>query len=239
MGQGVVFRLGPRVNATPISIHSLLVLPSKHEKRSESISPPFLRQNQESQRAPREAAVRHRFPNSHLCIPPTLLPRFSPPSSPKLSLRRLRQRMRLDMTGLRKKVGNSEKFMVSIGERLTRRDQYDRSGCHTHALAAAGGIHLGYHTHYVVDGGKHRIILSVLVVPGEVMDNQPMLDLFWYVYFRWHVRPKQLTGDTKYATIENIKAIEDAHIRAYVPLPDWEHMTPYYGSSQFTGFCRT
>jgi hypothetical protein len=40
-----------------------------------------------------------------------------------------------------------------------------------------GGIHLGYHTHYVVDGGKRRIILAVLVVPGEVMDNQPMLDL--------------------------------------------------------------
>src|SRR5205807_5907549 len=48
------------------------------------------------------------------------------------------------------------------------------------------------------------------------------------------VQPKQVTSDTKYGTIENIKAIEDAHIRAYVPLPDWEHMTPYYGSSQFT-----
>jgi Transposase DDE domain len=97
-----------------------------------------------------------------------------------------------------------------------------------------GGIHLGYHTHYVVDGGKRRIILAVLVVPGEVMDNQPMLDLLWYVYFRWHVRPRHVTGDTKYATIENIKAIEDAHIRAYVPLPDWEHKTAYYGPAQFT-----
>src|SRR5712692_2801651 len=97
-----------------------------------------------------------------------------------------------------------------------------------------GGIHLGYHTHYVVDGGKRRIILAVLVVPGEVMDNQPMLDLLWYVHFRWRVWPRHVTGDTKYGTIENIKAIEDAHIRAYVPLPDWEHMTPYYGPSQFT-----
>jgi hypothetical protein len=49
-----------------------------------------------------------------------------------------------------------------------------------------GGIHLGYHTHYVVDGGKHRIILSVLVILGEVMDNQPMLDLLWRVLFRWY-----------------------------------------------------
>ncbi|MFL5664264.1 MAG: transposase [Ktedonobacteraceae bacterium] len=41
-------------------------------------------------------------------------------------------------------------------------------------------------------------------------------------------------GDTTYGTIENIKAIEDAHIRAYVPLPDWDHRTPYYGPDQFT-----
>jgi len=96
-----------------------------------------------------------------------------------------------------------------------------------------GGVHLGYHTHYVVDGGKHRIILAVLVVPGEVMDDRPMLDLLWHVYFRWHVRPRQATGDTKYGTIENIKAIEDAHIRAYIPLPDREHLTAYYGPAQF------
>src|SRR6266566_422582 len=97
-----------------------------------------------------------------------------------------------------------------------------------------GGTHLGYHTHYVVDGGKRRIILAVLVTPGEVMDNHPMLDLLWHVHFRWRLRPQHVTGDTKYGTIENIKAIEDAHIRAYVPLPDWEHKTSYYGPAQFT-----
>src|SRR5215472_1762653 len=37
-----------------------------------------------------------------------------------------------------------------------------------------GGHHLGYHTHYVVDGGKSRIILAALVTPSEVMENQPM-----------------------------------------------------------------
>src|SRR5215467_8024442 len=36
------------------------------------------------------------------------------------------------------------------------------------------GHHLGYHTHYVVDGGKSRIILAALVTPSEVMENQPM-----------------------------------------------------------------
>ena len=80
-----------------------------------------------------------------------------------------------------------------------------------------GGTHLGYHTHYVMDGGKRRIILGVLVVPGEVMDNQPMLDLLWRVLFRWRIRPKQVTGDMTYGTVENIKAIEDVHLRAYIP----------------------
>ena len=42
-----------------------------------------------------------------------------------------------------------------------------------------GGTHMGYHTHYVVDGGKARIILQALVTPSEVMDNQPMRDLLW------------------------------------------------------------
>jgi transposase len=98
----------------------------------------------------------------------------------------------------------------------------------------SGGLHLGYHTHYVVDGGKQRIILTTLVTPAEVMDNQPMLDLLWHTVFRWHLHPSQVTGDTKYATIENIKAIEDAHIHAYVPLPDWEHMTAFYGPSKFS-----
>jgi hypothetical protein len=68
-----------------------------------------------------------------------------------------------------------------------------------------GGIHLGYHTHYVVDGGKRRIMLAVLVVPGEVMDNQPMLDLLWYVSFRWRVRPRHVTGDTNYGTMGNTR----------------------------------
>jgi hypothetical protein len=86
----------------------------------------------------------------------------------------------------------------------------------------------------VVDGGKRRIILTALVTPAEVTDNLPMLDLLWHVRFRWHLKPRQVTGDTKYGTIENMKAIEDQGIRAYIPLPDPEHMTAYYGPSKFT-----
>ena len=95
------------------------------------------------------------------------------------------------------------------------------------------GAHLGYHTHYVVDGGKARIILQALVTPSEVMDNQPMLDLLWRVRFRWKLRPRQITGDTKYGTAENIMAIEQEGIRAYVPLPDFEHRSPYFSQRDF------
>jgi transposase len=97
-----------------------------------------------------------------------------------------------------------------------------------------GGTHLGYHTHYVVDGGKNRMILSVLVVPGEVNDNQPILDLIWRIVFRWHLRPSQATGDMMYGTTEIIKALEDAHIRAYIPIAERGQRPGYYGSAQFT-----
>src|SRR5216684_5036369 len=70
------------------------------------------------------------------------------------------------------------------------------------------GADMGYHTHYMVDGGKARIILMALVTPSEVMDNQPMLDLLWRVRFRWKLWPRQVTGDRKYGTEHNIAAIE-------------------------------
>ena len=92
---------------------------------------------------------------------------------------------------------------------------------------------LGYHDHYVVDGGRARVILQALVTPADVMENTPMLDLLWRVRFRWHLHPKRAVGDTTYGTIENIQAVEDASIRAYVPLPSWDR-TPFYGPSQFT-----
>jgi hypothetical protein len=43
---------------------------------------------------------------------------------------------------------------------------------------------LGYHDHYVVDGGKARVILQALVTPADVMDNTPMLDLLHRARFR-------------------------------------------------------
>ncbi|MFL5625935.1 MAG: transposase [Ktedonobacteraceae bacterium] len=93
---------------------------------------------------------------------------------------------------------------------------------------------MGYHTHYVVDGGKARVILQVLVTPSEVTENPPMRDLIFRTRFRWKLRPRHVTGETKYGTLENIKALEDAGMRAYVPLPDWDHKTSFYGPSKFT-----
>jgi hypothetical protein len=94
---------------------------------------------------------------------------------------------------------------------------------------------LGYHDHYVVDGGKARIILHALVTPADIMENQPMLDQLRRVIFRWRVKPKRVIADTTDATIDNIRALEgEEGIRAYVSLPDWEHQRAYLGPSQFT-----
>jgi hypothetical protein len=61
-----------------------------------------------------------------------------------------------------------------------------------------------------------------------------MLDLLERVRFRWKVHPRRVVGDTTYGTAENIRALEAAGIRAYVPLPDFDQRTPYFGTSHFT-----
>jgi transposase len=94
-------------------------------------------------------------------------------------------------------------------------------------------LHLGYHTHYVVDGGKQRIILNVLVTSADVSENQPMLDLLWRTQFRWRLFPRQVTGDTTYGTLDIIQAVEDAHIRAYMPLAEPGDANPLLGIEHF------
>jgi hypothetical protein len=98
----------------------------------------------------------------------------------------------------------------------------------------AGKARLDYHDQYVVDGGKRRIILSALITPADFMESQAMRDLLWRVCFRRKSWPHQVTGDAKYGTTENIVAIEDAGIRAYVPLTDFEHRSDLYGRDMFT-----
>jgi transposase len=96
-----------------------------------------------------------------------------------------------------------------------------------------GGLDLLYHDHYVVDGGRARIVLAALVTPAEVRENLPMLDLLWRVCFRWKLRPRQVTGDTAYGTTETVVAVEDAGIRASFPLPDFDGRTAFFGMGEF------
>jgi hypothetical protein len=93
---------------------------------------------------------------------------------------------------------------------------------------------LGYQTNYVIDGGKARVILSVLVTPGEVGENRPMLDLLFRTAFRWKIRPHHVTADGKYGTVENIKAVEESGIRAYLALHEAGGRVGFFRKSAFT-----
>ena len=72
------------------------------------------------------------------------------------------------------------------------------------------------------------------MTPSDEMDNQPLRDLLWHCRFRWQLPLEQVTGDTRYGTAENVVAIEEAGLRAYVPLPDFDQRTPFYGKQRFT-----
>src|SRR3712207_6774354 len=102
-------------------------------------------------------------------------------------------------------------------------------------LGSEGQTKLGYQTHYVVDGGMARVILNVLVTPSEVSENRPMLDLLWRTAFRWHIRPRRVTGDAKYGTRRNVAALEKAGIRAYVAIPNYFDFrdTGLFGAGHF------
>jgi|SRR5215212_9986807 len=104
----------------------------------------------------------------------------------------------------------------------------------TPTRASEGETKLGYQTHYVVDGGKARVVLNVLVTPSEVSENRPMLDLLWSTAFRWHIRPRRVTGDAKYGTRQNVAALEKVGIRAYVAIPNFDFRdTGLFGPGHF------
>lgn len=104
----------------------------------------------------------------------------------------------------------------------------------TPMLIGEGEAKLGYQTHYVVDGGKARIILTALVTPSEVSENRPMLDLLWRSCFRWRIWPHHVTGDGKYGTAENVAAIEKANIRAFVGVHRSGGRPNIFGREDFT-----
>jgi transposase len=130
--------------------------------------------------------------------------------------------------------GKPDRAIVRGGYR--RRSDYEVSPTDPDAALMQhkrGASRMGYHAHYVVDGGKARVILNVLVTPADVMENQPMLDLLWRTTFRWRTRTRRVTGDATYGTKENIAAVEKASIRAYLSVTDFEKKSPYYGASRF------
>jgi transposase len=96
-----------------------------------------------------------------------------------------------------------------------------------------GTSRLGYQTHYVVDGGKARVILDTLVTPAEVTENLPMLELLFRSRFRWRLRPHSVTGDAAYGTVENVAAVEKEGIRAYIVLPKHDERGPLFGKNEF------
>jgi transposase len=100
-------------------------------------------------------------------------------------------------------------------------------------LSGGAGSVLGYRDHYVVDGGKARIILSALVTPASIMDNTPILDLIDWVRSRWRLAPKLAVGDSKYGTMPNIVGLEERGIKAYLPTSDFSNRTKYYPTKLF------
>jgi len=99
--------------------------------------------------------------------------------------------------------------------------------------SGGGSAVLGFCDHYVVDGGKSRIILSALVTPASIMDNTPILDLVDWVCDRWKLKPKLAVGDARYGTIPNIAGFEERGIKAYLATPDLSQRTKYYPAKLF------
>jgi transposase len=92
---------------------------------------------------------------------------------------------------------------------------------------------LGYHDHYVVDGGKARIIMGVLVTPADVQDNQPFLDLLDRARFRFHLHVRRAIADSKYATAENLRALAERGIRAYMPVVEYDKSSLFFQHKDF------
>ena len=96
-----------------------------------------------------------------------------------------------------------------------------------------GSAVLGYRDHYIVDGGKSRIILSAMVAPASIMDNTPLLDMLDWTCTRWQLEPKIAVGDAKYGTEPNIVGLENCGIKAYLPIPDLTKRNEFYSPDLF------
>jgi transposase len=93
---------------------------------------------------------------------------------------------------------------------------------------------LGYQDHYLIDGGRARIIWHAFVTPGDVSESQVLIDQLRRTLFRRQLRPQRLIADAKYGTARNVRAIEELGIRAYVPLHEGDASSLFYRHTQFT-----
>src|SRR5205823_555078 len=94
-------------------------------------------------------------------------------------------------------------------------------------MSKGGTAKLGYHDHYAVDGGKARIILVALTTPADVQDNHALLDLLDRARFRFQLPVKRVVADSKYGTGENLRALAERGIIAYMPLADHEQASSF------------
>ncbi|MBT6958176.1 MAG: IS1182 family transposase [Opitutae bacterium] len=120
-----------------------------------------------------------------------------------------------------------------------KRDKYISQASYKTSLTDADATllrkssHLGYHTHYVVDGGKNRIILGALVTPANIQDNYPMLDFIRWLHFRWQIKPSIAVGDSKYGTTDNIVALFEEGILPFTPRANYRSTQTLYTADVF------
>ena len=132
------------------------------------------------------------------------------------------------------RAGKQDRSFSSGPKKRTADSRASRTDPDATPMRWSGSVRkLGYQTNYVIDGGKSRIILSVLVTPGEVSENRPMLDLLWRTAFRWKLKPHHVTGDGKYGTAENIAGVENSGIRAYLGLHEAGGRAGFFRKSAF------
>jgi transposase len=93
---------------------------------------------------------------------------------------------------------------------------------------------LGYQDHYLIDGGRARIILHAFVTPGDVSESQVLIDQLRRTLFRRKLRPKRLIADARYGTGPNVHAIEELGIHAFMPLHEGDTSSPFYRHTMFT-----
>jgi hypothetical protein len=62
--------------------------------------------------------------------------------------------------------------------------------------------------------------MPLWVSAADVLDNQPFRDMLWRACVRWQVWPRSATGDSRPGTLDIIRAVEDAGIRASMPVKE-------------------